>query len=48
MCVVVKCLLFTLQIYVFMFNKQTKYNKNCVLAWFLFVFRAFMYISLPK
>ena len=46
MCVVVKCLLFTLQIYVFIFNKQTKCNKNlcfsvifvCFLCIYLYLF----------
>lgn len=39
MCVVVKYLLFTLQIYVFIFNKQIKCNKNLcfgvIFAYFL-------------
>lgn len=46
MCVVVKCLLFTLQIYVFIFNKQIKCNKNlcfsvifvCFLCIYLYLF----------
>lgn len=46
MCVIVKYLLFTLQIYVFMFNKQTKCNKNlcfsvifvCFLCIYLYLF----------
>lgn len=43
MCVVVKYLLFTLQIYVFMFNKQIKCNKNLC---FSVIFVCFLYVYL--
>lgn len=43
MCVVVKYLLFTLQIYVFIFNKQIKCNKNLR---FSMIFVCSSYVSL--
>lgn len=45
MCVVIKYLLFTLQIYVFIFNKQIKCNKNLCFS-VIFIYSLYFYLYL--